>query len=62
MLEAVAAKKFKGIEKLITRKIAIEDLVEKGIMALLYEKDKQSNVFNLKTFSTTSFANNESEF
>ena len=40
VLEAVAAGKFKGIEKFITRKIAIEDLVEKGIMALQHERDK----------------------
>jgi len=44
MLEAVAAGKFKGIEKLITRKIPIEDLVEKGIMALLHEKDKHVKI------------------
>jgi threonine dehydrogenase-like Zn-dependent dehydrogenase len=44
MLEAVAAGKFKGIDKLITRKIAIEDLVEKGIMALLHEKDKHVKI------------------
>lgn len=52
MLEAVAAGKFKGIEKLITRKIPIEDLVEKGILALLHEKDKhgQNLIFNLTAF------------
>ena len=48
MLEAVAAKKIKGIEKLITRKIAIEDLVEKGIMALLHEKDKHGQYINFQ--------------
>jgi threonine dehydrogenase-like Zn-dependent dehydrogenase len=48
MLEAVAAGKFKGIEKLITRKIAIEDLVEKGIMALLHEKDKHGQNLSFK--------------
>ena len=48
MLEAVAAGKFNGIEKLITRKIPIEDLVEKGIMALLHEKDKHGQkILNL---------------
>ena len=35
MLDAVAAGKFKGMEKLITRKMAIEDLVEKVIMAMV---------------------------
>jgi len=44
MLEAAAAGKFKGIEEFITRKIAIEDLVEKGIMALLLEKDKHVKI------------------
>ena len=53
MLGAVAAGKFKGIEKLITRKIAMEDLVEKGIMALLHEKDKhgQNSIFKLTAFA-----------
>lgn len=53
MLEAVAAGKFKGLENLITRKIAIEDLVEKGILALLHEKDKhgQNLTFQLTTFA-----------
>ena len=51
MLEAVAAGKFKGIEKLITRKIAIEDLVEKGIMALLHEKDKHGQNLSLTAFA-----------
>lgn len=50
MLEAVAAGKFKGIEKLITRKIPIEDLVEKGIMALLHEKDKHGENLTLTAF------------
>jgi hypothetical protein len=59
MLEAVAAGKFKGIEKLITRKIAIEDLVEKGIMALLHEKDKHGQNLILTAFSSPS---NASEF
>lgn len=44
MLEAVASGKIKGMEEFITRKIAIEDLVEKGIMALLHEKDKHSQI------------------
>lgn len=44
MLEAVAAGKFKGIEEFITRKIAIEHLVEKGIMTLLHEKDKHVKI------------------
>ena len=51
MLEAVAAGKFGGIEKLITRKIAMEDLVEKGIMALLHEKDKHGQNLTLTAFA-----------
>jgi hypothetical protein len=35
LIEAIAAKKITGIEDLITSKIAIEDLVEKGFLALL---------------------------
>lgn len=41
MLAAVGAGKIPGIEDLITRKIAIEDLVEKGFEALLNEKETQ---------------------
>lgn len=39
MLEAVAAGKIPGIESLITGKIAIEDVVEKGFLALVNGKD-----------------------
>ena len=41
-MEAVAAGKFQGLEKLVTRKIDLEDLVENGIKALITEKDTQS--------------------
>ena len=41
MLEAVADGKFDGIEKLITRRISLEDFVEKGINALIHERDEQ---------------------
>jgi hypothetical protein len=44
MLESVAAGNFKGIEEFITRKIAVEDVVEKGIMALVHEKDKHGQL------------------
>ncbi|THG99717.1 hypothetical protein EW026_g2703 [Hermanssonia centrifuga] len=44
LLEAVAAGKFQGLEKLITRKIGLEDLVEKGIKALITEKDTQIKI------------------
>ena len=41
-MEAVAAGKFQGLEKLVTKKIDLKDLVEDGIKALITEKDKQS--------------------
>ena len=41
MLEAVADGKFDGIEELITRRISLEDFVEKGIKALIHERDEQ---------------------
>ncbi|TFK73163.1 alcohol dehydrogenase GroES domain protein [Pluteus cervinus] len=44
VLEAVAAGKILGIEKLITRKIAIEDVVEKGFKTLLADKDSQVKI------------------
>ncbi|KAJ3554046.1 hypothetical protein NM688_g3309 [Phlebia brevispora] len=44
LLEAIAAGKFQGLEKLITRKIALDDVVEKGIKALLKEKDTQIKI------------------
>ena len=53
MLEAVAAGKFKGIEKHITQKIAIEDLVKKGIMALLHEKDKHGQNLTYSTLTVS---------
>ncbi|KAI1786916.1 GroES-like protein [Ganoderma leucocontextum] len=40
MLEAVSAGKFNGLENLITRRITLEDFVEKGMKALIYEKDE----------------------
>lgn len=41
VLIAVAAKKIVGIEDLITSKIAIEDIIEKGFQALLNDKSSQ---------------------
>lgn len=41
MLIAVAARKIVGIEDLITSKIAIEDIIEKGFQALLNDKESQ---------------------
>ncbi|KAF8961445.1 chaperonin 10-like protein [Flammula alnicola] len=51
VLEAVAAGKIPGIEDLITRKIAIEDVVEQGIMALLHQKDKQGKMHRQTPFA-----------
>ncbi|KAF9011734.1 alcohol dehydrogenase GroES domain protein [Cyathus striatus] len=44
LIQAVAEGKIPGIEELITSKIAIEDVVEKGFLALLNEKDKQVKI------------------
>ncbi|KAF4613249.1 hypothetical protein D9613_010930 [Agrocybe pediades] len=44
LIEAVASGKIKDLEELITRKIPIEDVVEKGIMALLNDKDSQVKI------------------
>ncbi len=43
MLDAVAEGKFKGLEDLITRRIGLEDFVEKGIRALIHEKDQHGS-------------------
>jgi threonine dehydrogenase-like Zn-dependent dehydrogenase len=45
VLIAVAARKIAGIEGLITSKIGIEDIVEKGFQALLNDKDSQGKQF-----------------
>ncbi|KAG5352461.1 hypothetical protein C0989_002171 [Termitomyces sp. Mn162] len=45
LLEAVKAGKITGLEDLITRKIALEDVVEKGFKALLRNKDAHSQPF-----------------
>ena len=42
VIEALATGKFQGLEKLITRKIGLDEVVEKGIKALIAEKDTQS--------------------
>ncbi|RDX52373.1 alcohol dehydrogenase GroES domain protein [Lentinus brumalis] len=44
MLDAVAEGKFKGLEDLITRRIGLEDFVEKGIRALIHEKDQHVKI------------------
>jgi hypothetical protein len=41
LLEAMAAGKISGIEELITRRVAIEDVVEKGFLTLVNDKDSQ---------------------
>ncbi|KAJ8469343.1 hypothetical protein ONZ45_g16923 [Pleurotus djamor] len=52
VLEALQSGKISEIESLITSKIALEDVLEKGIEALLTEKDKQ--VFWRWTHATVS--------
>ena len=42
LMDAVAAGKFQGLSKFITKKIALEDVVKEGIFSLLKEKDTQS--------------------
>ncbi|KAF8064978.1 alcohol dehydrogenase GroES domain protein [Lyophyllum atratum] len=44
LIEAIAAGKIPGLEELITRKIALEDVVEKGFRALLDDKDAQVKI------------------
>lgn len=57
MLQAVAEGKFNDIDKLITRRIPLEDFVEKGIKALINEKDEHGqHIRSLTwTFSQSSF-------
>ena len=40
MLDALAQGRFGDLSSLITRRIPLEDFVEKGINALLHEKDQ----------------------
>ncbi|KAF9461749.1 alcohol dehydrogenase GroES domain protein [Collybia nuda] len=44
LLEALEAGKITGIEQLITRRVALEDVVEKGFLALLNDKDNQVKI------------------
>ena len=44
MLKALAEGKFKGLEQLITRRIPLEDFVEKGVKALINEKDEHGEL------------------
>ncbi|KDR68217.1 hypothetical protein GALMADRAFT_146463 [Galerina marginata CBS 339.88] len=44
MLAAVASGKIKGISDLITSKISLDDLVHKGFLALLNQKDSQVKI------------------
>lgn len=40
LLKAVAEGKFTGLEKFITKKIALEDVVEEGIKVLMNDKEQ----------------------
>ncbi|KAI0634574.1 L-threonine 3-dehydrogenase [Trametes polyzona] len=44
VIQAVAEGKFKDLESLVTRRVALEDFVDKGLGALLHEKDKHVKV------------------
>ncbi|KAH7928019.1 alcohol dehydrogenase GroES domain protein [Leucogyrophana mollusca] len=44
MLEAVAAGRFAGLEGLITGKVALDDVVEKGFNALINDKDSHVKI------------------
>jgi hypothetical protein len=40
VISLIASGKLKGIDKLITKRISVDDVVEEGIKKLLSEKDK----------------------
>lgn len=44
VVDALREGKFEGLEKLITRKISLDEVVEKGIKALMAEKDTQIKI------------------
>lgn len=44
LLEVVASGRFGNLQELITRKVALDDVVEKGIKALLHEKDSHGKL------------------
>jgi len=44
LLEAVASGKISGVESLITRKIGLDDVVQKGFLALCNEKDNHVKI------------------
>jgi len=44
LLRAVSEGKISGLEQLITKKIALEDIVEEGIRSLIDEKDTQIKI------------------
>ena len=59
MLRAVAEGRFNlnGLESLITRRISLEDFVEKGIKALIHEKDKHGeSLYTNTAWGTESIA------
>ena len=47
LMDAVGAGKFPGLEKLITKKIDLADVVDEGIMSLVHDKDTQSQSRNI---------------
>lgn len=49
LINAVAEGRFSNLEELITRRIALDDFVEKGIKTLIADKDTQSKPFSCLT-------------
>jgi hypothetical protein len=47
VIALVAAGKISGIEKLITKQIALDDVVDSGFKLLLKEKDKQGRFLSV---------------
>ena len=46
LLQAVSKGLFTGLESLITSKVELNDVVQKGILALLNHKDSESKQFS----------------
>ena len=44
VIEAIATGKIKGVEELITRKIALNNVVNEGFEALIHDKESQSTL------------------
>ncbi|KAI0773007.1 alcohol dehydrogenase GroES domain protein [Trametes elegans] len=56
LIQAVAEGKFEGLDTLITRRIGLEDVVDKGIKALINEKDEHVKILVSPDVKPGSFA------